>query len=130
MYRHFVSETPLSELERQMMMVPNFTPRRSGRATSRRYHLTAADVDCQYCLQHHRKEGCQSRICPYLAERLEAGAVTQKELMRDTIRPWRHIGLKERVLRMVRQSDTFHFAGRLHSYSHRMSTRRKNMAGT
>ena len=49
MSRYFVQDTPLSELEREMMQAPNFTPRRSGRAPHCR--PSAADVDCRNCLE-------------------------------------------------------------------------------
>ena len=50
MSKYFCNGTPLSALEREMMLTPNFTPRGYGRQIHRRC-LTAADVDCRYCLQ-------------------------------------------------------------------------------
>ena len=64
MSRYFVQDTPLSELEREMMQAPNFTPRRSGRAPHCR--PSAADVDCRNCLEYRRRS-CRSLTCPYLA---------------------------------------------------------------
>ncbi len=113
MSRNFAQGTPLADLERQMRMVPNFAPRRHGRRSLRNYHLTAADVDCQYCL-HYRRKTCQSRTCPYLAERLEAGAVTLAELAAETVRAWRYIPLKRRAMSVMRRTDSFRFEGQLH----------------
>ena len=103
MSRNFTQGTPLADIERQMQMVPNFTPRKHGRRALRGYHPTAADVDCRYCLQHQQRR-CQSQTCPYLAERLEAGAVTLEELAVETIRIWQHIPLKQRAFSLIRRT--------------------------
>ena len=52
MTRFFERGTAFAEMERQMMMVPNFAPRGYGSAVLCRYRPTAADVDCRNCLQH------------------------------------------------------------------------------
>ena len=113
MSQYFLQDTPLAGLERQMMMVPNFAPRRSAMRFLGGYSSTAADVDCRYCLQYYRK-GCRSLTCPYLAERLEAGAVTLEELAEETVRTWEHIALKERAMYVIRQAKAFRFEGQLH----------------
>lgn len=58
MSKYFCNGTPLSALEREMMLTPNFTPRGYGRQIHRRC-LTAADVDCRYCLPYGQRR-CQS----------------------------------------------------------------------
>lgn len=113
MSRYFVRDTPLADLERQMMAVPNFAPRGHGRRVLCSYHPSATDVDCRYCLQYGRRR-CQSRTCPYLAERLEAGAVTMEELITETVRPWKHLPLKQRALSVARRVNSFRFEGTLH----------------
>ena len=90
----------MAELERQMMMVPNFTPRGHGSAVLCRYRPTAADVDCRNCL--------------YLSERLEAGVVTMEELIAETVRPWKYLPLKQRAMSAACQAAGFYFDGRLH----------------
>ncbi len=112
MSHYFTTGTPLAALERQMRMIPNFAPRGHGRRLCS-YRPTAADVDCRYCIQHQRA-GCRSLTCPYLAERLEAGAVTLEELAEETIRAWRHTPLKERAMQVIRQAGAFRFEGQLH----------------
>ena len=113
MSMNFTQGTPLADLERQMRMVPNFAPRGHGRRVLCSYHPTAADVDCRYCLQH-RNRACQSQTCPYLSERLEAGAVTLAELAAETIQAWWYVPLKQRALSVMRRTDAFRFEGRLH----------------
>ena len=113
MGKYFVKGTPLAELERQMMMVPNFAPRGSSSAVLCRYRPTAADVDCRNCLQYRRRS-CRSLSCPYLSERLEAGAVTMDELIVETVRPWKHLPLKQRAMGLACREERFHFEGQLH----------------
>jgi len=84
MNKYFVRDTPLAELERMMMAVPNFAPRGSAHAVLCHYQPQAADMDCRNCLQYRR--GCQSMMCLYLTERLQAGAVTMEELIPPLIR--------------------------------------------
>ena len=113
MGKYFVRGTPLAELERQMMMVPNFVPRGSSSAVLCHYRPTAADVDCRNCLQYRRRS-CRSLSCPYLSERLEAGAVTMDELIVETVRPWKHLSLKQRAVGLACREERFHFEGQLH----------------
>ena len=113
MGKYFVKGTPLAELERQMMMVPNFAPRGSSSAVLCRYRPTAADVDCRNCLQYRRRS-CRSLSCPYLSERLAAGAVTMDELIVETVRPWKHLPLKQRAVGLACREERFHFEGQLH----------------
>lgn len=103
----------MAELERQMMMVPNFTPRGHGSAVLCRYRPTAADVDCRNCLQHRRRS-YRSLTCLYLSERLEAGVVTMEELIAETVRPWKYLPLKQRAMSAACQAAGFYFDGRLH----------------
>ena len=113
MGKYFVRGTPLAELERQMMMVPNFAPRGSGSAVLCHYRPTAADVDCRNCLQYRRRS-CRSLNCPYISERLEAGAVTMDELIVETVRPWKYLPLKQRAVGLACREERFHFEGQLH----------------
>ena len=85
-----------------MMMVPNFAPRGSGSVILCRYRPTAADVDCRNCLEYRRRT-CGQPACLYLSERLEAGAVTMEELVIETVRPWKHLPLRQRAVGLSRQ---------------------------
>ena len=113
MSRFFDRCSPMAEIERQMTMVPNFAPRGYGSAVLCRYHPTAADVDCRNCLQHRRRS-CRSLTCLYLSERLVAGAVTMEELIAETVRPWKHLPLKQRAMGAACQTAGSYFDGRLH----------------
>ena len=113
MTRFFEHGTVMAEMERQMTMTPNFAPCGHGSAVLCRYRPTAADVDCRNCLDHRRRS-CRSLSCLYLSERLEAGAVTLEELIIETIRPWKYLPLKQRVMCLACRSDGFHFEGQLH----------------
>ena len=110
--RFFERGSPMAELERQMMMVPNFTSRGHGSAVLCRY-CPAADMDCRSCFQH-RSRGCCSLSCLCLSERLEAGAVTMEELIAETVRPWKSLPLKQRAMGAACQAAGFYFDGRLH----------------
>ncbi len=113
MSRYFVRDTPLAELEREMMQVPNFAPRGYGSAVLCRCRPSAADVDCRNCLEYRRRS-CRSLSCPYLFERLEAGAVTLGELIAETVRPWKHLPLKQRAVGLACRQAGFPFEGQLH----------------
>ncbi len=112
MSQYFTTGTPLAALERQMRMVPNFTPRGSASAILCRYHPQAADMDCRNCIQYRR--GCRSAACLYLTERLQVGSVTMEELIAETIRHWKHPKLKQRAMDIAHRVEGFHFKGQLH----------------
>ena len=113
MTRFFERGTPLAEMERQMMMAPNFTPRSNGSAVLCRYRSAAAEVDCQSCVRH-RRQSRQGLTCLHLTKRLQAGMVTVAELAAETVRPWKHLGLKQRTMGIAGRAGGFHFADRLH----------------
>lgn len=41
-------------------------------------------VDCKLCTHYTKKEGCTAKVCPWLAERIEAGVVGYEEAVRET----------------------------------------------
>ena len=49
------------------------------------------------------RRGCRSLTCLYLSERLEAGVVTMEELIAETVRPWKYLPLKQRVMEVIAQ---------------------------
>ena len=113
MTRFFERGTALAEMERQMMMVPNFTPRGNGSAVLCRYRTAAADVDCQSCVRR-RRQSCRSLKCLHLTERLRAGTASVAELAAETVQPWKHLRLKQRAMLIAGQMKAFHFEGQLH----------------
>lgn len=42
----------------------------------RKFTYSAEDVDCKLCTEYARKTGCRHEVCPFLAERIEAGVVS------------------------------------------------------
>ena len=62
MTRFFERGTVMAEMERQMTMAPNFTPRGHGSAVLCRYRPTAADVDCRNCLEHRRQPAAVDKL--------------------------------------------------------------------
>ena len=96
MTKYFASGTPLAGLERMMMSVPGFQPRGSGIVSLGHFRYRAEDLDCRYCL-HYQRRSCQVRVCPYIAERLESGAITYWDLALECFRTVHHLGLQRRL---------------------------------
>ena len=42
----------------------------------RRFTYKKEDVDCKLCAEFRGRKKCPHKICPYITERIEAGAVT------------------------------------------------------
>lgn len=51
----------------------------------RRFTYKAEDVDCTLCTEHLGSNGCPHSICPFIAERIEAGAVSYQEAILSMI---------------------------------------------
>ena len=45
----------------------------------RRFTYKKEDVDCKLCTEFRGRKKCPHKICPYITERIEAGAVTYQE---------------------------------------------------
>ena len=82
MPKYFLSDTPLASMERNMMAVPGFAPRCSGCQIARDHTYTAEDVQCKYCERYKRRK-CTSAKCPWMLERLQAGVIGYKDLVRS-----------------------------------------------
>ena len=96
MVKYFASGTPLAGMERMMMSVPRFQPRGAGVVSLGHFRYRAEDLDCRYCL-HYQQRSCQVRACPYIAERLEAGASTYRDLVLECFGTVHHLGLQRRL---------------------------------
>ncbi|MGM9603934.1 MAG: hypothetical protein ACI3XG_02600 [Faecousia sp.] len=53
----------------------------------RKYTYTAEDVDCKLCTEHVGRKGCRQEVCPYYAERIEAGVISYREAVLSLIPP-------------------------------------------
>lgn len=53
----------------------------------RRFKYKAKDVDCKYCTEYKGKNKCPHSVCPYISERIEAGAVTYQDAVTAMVQP-------------------------------------------
>ena len=51
----------------------------------RKFTYSAEDVDCNLCTEYTRKIGCRHEVCPFLAERIEAGVVSYQSAVKAMI---------------------------------------------
>lgn len=58
----------------------------------RKFTYSKSDVDCKLCTEYRHKEACPHAICPYIAERIEAGAVTYADAVAALIPSSRTLG--------------------------------------
>lgn len=101
MTKYFLKDTPLAELERQMMTPPNFSPRGGGQTVLCRFRYRPEDVVCKHCTEY-RRGGCTEEVCPWLEERVEAGTVTYTSLAAKFYRKWLGTALGERIQELLR----------------------------
>ena len=45
----------------------------------RKFTYKAQDVDCKFCTEYRGKNKCPHSVCPYITERIEAGAVSYQD---------------------------------------------------
>lgn len=53
----------------------------------RRFTYKKEDVDCKLCTEYRGRKKCPHKICPYITERIEAGAVTYEEAVNAMVHP-------------------------------------------
>ena len=114
MGKYFVRNAPLTGLEQEMMLPPGFVPRASGSAALCGYSPHGAGMDCQRC-PDHRRQSSRTLVCLHITEYLQAGAPTMAELVAETVRPWKHPGLKQRAVGIVGRIRGFPFEDQLHA---------------
>nr|WP_326184154.1 hypothetical protein [uncultured Oscillibacter sp.] len=100
MTRYFLKGTPLAGLEREMMTPPNFSPRGGGQMILCRFRYKPEDVACKHCTKY-RRGGCAVPVCPWLAERAEAGVVTYSSLADEFYRKWQGSALGVRIAELL-----------------------------
>lgn len=52
-----------------------------------RFTYKREDVDCKLCTEYRGGKKCPHPVCPYIAERIEAGAVTYQDAVYAMIHP-------------------------------------------
>ena len=56
------------------------------------------DVECKFCTEYNKKKGgCTRKVCPWLAERIEAGVVGYEEALLDSFPSDPRLGAKLRT---------------------------------
>ena len=113
MTRYFMRDTPLRQMEQQMMIPPNFRPR--GRClyhTGFRYK--PKDVECQYCTEYERMHPCPLTQCICLEERIESGALDLTEFVRDCFCSEMGPQLQHRLREHFNQHSINFFLGNTH----------------
>ena len=104
MTRHFMRDTPLYQMEQMMMTPPYFKPRgHSLRRSGFRYQ--AKDVDCEYCMNYSRRNLCPLDQCICLEERIETGALSLEELLRDCLNSKPKMSLWRRLAQLLYQQS-------------------------
>ena len=98
MTRYFMRDTPLCQLEQQMMTPPNFKPRGHGRY-SPGFQYSSEDTECPYCINFRRNQPCPLKLCICLDERIAAGALNLNEFVRDCFFPEAGVQLLARLER-------------------------------
>ena len=98
MTRYFMRDTPLCQMEQQMMTPPYFKPRGHGRYYPS-FKYSRDDMECPYCMNFRRKHPCPLEQCVCLDERTVAGAIDLNEFVRDCFFPEAGVQLQARLER-------------------------------
>ena len=98
MTRYFMRDTPLCQLEQQMMTPPYFKPRGHGRYYPG-FQYSRDDMECPYCMNFRRNHPCPLEQCVCLDERIVAGAIDLNEFVRDCFFPEAGVQLQARLER-------------------------------
>lgn len=106
MTKYFMHDTHLAGLEAEMMLAPFFTRRTSGVMILSRFHYDKKSTNCKDCVSYHK--GCTETVCPWLAERLEAGTVSYRELLKICFENLRNKRMKARLRRLSSRCGWFY----------------------
>ena len=98
MTRCFMRDTPLCQMEQQMMTPPYFKPRGHGRYYPG-FQYSRDDMECPYCMNLRRNHPCPLEQCVCLDERIVAGAIDLNEFVRDCFFPEAGVQLQARLER-------------------------------
>lgn len=98
MTRYFMRDTPLCQIEQQMMTPPYFKPRGHGRYYPG-FQYSRDDMECPYCMNFRRNHPCPLEQCVCLDERIVAGAIDLNQFVRDCFFPEAGVQLQARLER-------------------------------
>lgn len=116
------------EIARLMSRIPNFRPRGHGSYVFERFEYTAEDYLCKNCLHYLKKTGCIELTCPYLTERITAGAVPVTEVLLETFSESDHFDFQIRLLQYIHESEknTMQFKNEKHRETFTEAVKRLN----
>lgn len=77
------------------------------------FRYTPEDVDCKYCTDYSR-HSCTNEGCPWLAERIEAGDVSYKEILVTTFAKSMLPDSRTRLCELIDDALKFFWADDLH----------------
>ena len=111
--RYFMRDTPLWQMERQMMIPPNFSPRGHGLYRPG-YRYKPQDVACRYCTNYDRKHPCPLNQCICLEERIEAGALDLSKFVHDCFCSELDVRLQRRLREYLSRHNVCRFLNDTH----------------
>lgn len=109
----FSQHTPRGSLERMMRAVPRPTFR-LGSGPGVQLPEKSGKPSCRDCVSYRRGEGCLLAACPYLADRLAAGAVSYAELVKSVFPLNKYSRLGGRLSRLTARVGGFRFRSEPH----------------
>lgn len=101
----FSSKSALIAMERMMTQPPFYRPPGHGKYHPKKLPPDKAHYKCEYCLHYDRKKKCELIQCPYMDERIKAGAVTLPEALVETMKDIHNTAFRKRFNKMLMKSE-------------------------
>ena len=101
----FSSKSVLIAMERMMTQPPFYRPPGHGKYHPKKLPPDKAHYKCEYCLHYDRKKKCELIQCPYMDERIKAGAVTLTEALIETMKDIHNTAFRKRFNKMLMKSE-------------------------
>ncbi len=70
-----------------------------------RCKYTKADCDCKFCLYYRKKTGCTAAICSVMNIRIECGAATLVDAVKDAFKETKLPALKRSIAQTYNRKD-------------------------
>lgn len=103
----YFTDTPSQNSIEAIMKRPPGSTQRGGGKNRSPYKYTKEDCDCRYCLYYRKKKGCTVTTCPVMSIRIQCGATTLADAVKDTFKEAKHPALKKRIAQTYnRKEDT------------------------
>ena len=101
----FSSKPALIAMEKMMTQPPFYRPPGHGKYQPKKLPPDKAHYKCEYCLHYDRKEKCKLIQCPYMDERIKAGAVSLPEALVETMKDIHNTAFRKRFNKMLMKSE-------------------------